>query len=133
MDILKEEKCQGQLVANPNEYYMEDECTYYYHEQTTTTHGNEETAEEIFFSQVLRIFWESALIYFVSKLSHWGVKKWFQFKWIREKEESIKTFSTLALIPEIQRVQEGILLELSNEQIEDIKIEKLPKFILILF
>jgi hypothetical protein len=25
MDILKEEKCQGQLVANPNEYYMEDE------------------------------------------------------------------------------------------------------------
>jgi hypothetical protein len=36
MDILKEEKCQGQLVANPNEYYMEDEYTYYL-EQTTTT------------------------------------------------------------------------------------------------
>jgi phosphatidylserine/phosphatidylglycerophosphate/cardiolipin synthase-like enzyme len=28
MDILKEEKCQGQLVANSNEYYMEKECTY---------------------------------------------------------------------------------------------------------
>jgi hypothetical protein len=36
MDILKEEKCQGQFVANPNEYYMEDEYTYYL-EQTTTT------------------------------------------------------------------------------------------------
>jgi hypothetical protein len=30
MDILKEEKCQGQLVANPNEYSMEDEFTYYH-------------------------------------------------------------------------------------------------------
>ena len=47
MDILKEEKCQGQLVANPNEYYMENECIYY-HEQTTTTPRNEETVEEIF-------------------------------------------------------------------------------------
>jgi hypothetical protein len=47
MDILKEEKCQGQLVANPNEYYMKNECTYY-HEQTTTTPRNEETVEEIF-------------------------------------------------------------------------------------
>ena len=46
-DILKEEKCQGQFVANPNEYYMEDECTYY-HEQTTTTPRNEETIEDIF-------------------------------------------------------------------------------------
>jgi hypothetical protein len=32
MDILKDENCQDQLVANLNEYYMEDECTYY-HEQ----------------------------------------------------------------------------------------------------
>jgi hypothetical protein len=47
MDILKEEKCQGQLVAHPNEYYMEDEYTYY-HEQTTTTPRNEETVEENF-------------------------------------------------------------------------------------
>ena len=47
MDILKEEKCQGQLVANPNEYYMENECIYY-HEETTTTPRNEETIEEIF-------------------------------------------------------------------------------------
>jgi hypothetical protein len=47
MDILKEEECQGQLVANPNEYYMEDEYTYY-HEQTTTTPRNEETIEENF-------------------------------------------------------------------------------------
>jgi hypothetical protein len=47
MDILKEEECQGQLAANPNEYYMEDEYTYY-HEQTTTTLGNEENVEENF-------------------------------------------------------------------------------------
>jgi hypothetical protein len=26
-NILKEEKCRGQLVANPYEYYMDDECT----------------------------------------------------------------------------------------------------------
>jgi hypothetical protein len=30
LDILKEEECLGQLVANPNEYYMEDESTYYH-------------------------------------------------------------------------------------------------------
>jgi hypothetical protein len=34
-------------VANPNEYYMEDEYTYY-HEQTTTTPRNEETVEKKF-------------------------------------------------------------------------------------
>ena len=47
MGILKEEKCQGQLVANPNEHYMENEYTYYL-EQTTTTPRNEETIEENF-------------------------------------------------------------------------------------
>jgi hypothetical protein len=52
MDILKEEKSQDQLVANPNEYYTEDEYTYY-HEQTTTTPRNEETVEEIFCKQSL--------------------------------------------------------------------------------
>jgi hypothetical protein len=44
-----------------------------------------------------------------------------------EKEESTNTFSTLALIPETPRGQERSLLELPNEQIEDIKIEKLPE------
>jgi hypothetical protein len=47
VDILKEEECQGQLVANPNEYYMEDEYIYY-HEQTATTPRNEENVEENF-------------------------------------------------------------------------------------
>ena len=47
MDILKEEKCQGELVVNPNEYYMEDEYTYYL-EQTSTTPRNEEIVEENF-------------------------------------------------------------------------------------
>jgi hypothetical protein len=40
LDILQEEKCQGQLAANPNEYYMEDECTYY-HEQVVTLRSEE--------------------------------------------------------------------------------------------
>jgi hypothetical protein len=43
----------------------------------------------------------------------------------QEKEESTKTFSTLALIPKTPRGQERSLLELPIEQIEDIKIEKL--------
>ena len=58
MDILKEEKCQGQLVANPNEYYMEDECTYY-HEQIATTPRNEKLLRRIFVSQVLKILWRA--------------------------------------------------------------------------
>jgi hypothetical protein len=82
MDILKEEKCQGQLVANPNEYYKEDECTYY-HEQTTTTPRNEETVEENFVSQVLEILWESALINFVSKL-------WLKIKWMRGRRSKLR-------------------------------------------
>jgi hypothetical protein len=40
MDILQEEKCQGQLAANHNEYYMEDECTYY-HEQAVKLRSDE--------------------------------------------------------------------------------------------
>jgi hypothetical protein len=45
----------------------------------------------------------------------------------QEKVESTERFSILALIPETLRGQERSLLELPNEQIEDIKIEKLPK------
>jgi hypothetical protein len=45
----------------------------------------------------------------------------------QEKEESTKTFSTLDLIPETPRGQERSLLELPNEQIADMKIEKLPE------
>jgi hypothetical protein len=41
---------------------------------------------------------------------------------------SPKTFSTLALIPKTPRGQERSLLELPNEQIECIKIEKLLEF-----
>jgi hypothetical protein len=46
MDILKEEKCQGQLVANPNEYYMEDECTYS-HEQAVTLKSEEVVENQV--------------------------------------------------------------------------------------
>jgi hypothetical protein len=46
----------------------------------------------------------------------------------REKEESIEASSTLAPIPEVPRVQERSLLGLCDEQIEDIKIEKLPGY-----
>jgi hypothetical protein len=45
-----------------------------------------------------------------------------------EKEENIENFSTSALIPEVPIVDERSLLELLNEQIEDIKIEKLHEF-----
>jgi hypothetical protein len=107
MDILKEEKCQGQLVDNSNEYYMEKECTYY-HEQVVTLRS-----EEVVANQVDERKEEQTK---VPKELH------------QKKEESTETYSTLALIPKIQRVQEIILLELPNEQIEDIKIEKLPKF-----
>jgi hypothetical protein len=46
---------------------------------------------------------------------------------MRKLLESTETSSTLALIPEIQKVQERSLLEVPNEQIKDIKIEKLPE------
>jgi hypothetical protein len=46
----------------------------------------------------------------------------------QEKEESTKTSSTSSLIPETPKGQERSLLELPNEQIEDIKIEKLTEF-----
>jgi hypothetical protein len=107
MDILKEEKCQGQLVANSSEYYMEKECTYN-HEQAVTLRS-----EEVVANQVDERKEEQTKI---PQELH------------QEKEESTETSSTLALIPKIQRVQEIILLELPNEQIEDIKIEKLPEF-----
>jgi hypothetical protein len=133
MDILKEEKSQDQLVANHNEYYMEDEYTYY-QEQTTTTPRNKETVEENFcepsfedhLGEHLDQFYEQAVIEIQV-----GERKEEQTEDLeephQEKEESTKTFSTLALIPETPRGQERSLLELPNEQIEDIKIEKLPE------
>jgi hypothetical protein len=106
-DILEEEKCQGQLVANPNKYYMEDESTYY-DEQALTLRS-----EEVVENQVNDRKEEQTK---VPQEPH------------QEKQESTETSSTLALIPEVPRVNERSLLELPNEQIEDIKIEKLPKF-----
>ena len=132
MDILREGKCQGQLVANPNEYYMENECIYYY-EQTTTTPRNEENVEENFCEPSLEDplgerfdqFCEQAVVE-----NQVDVRKEEQTKDLEEpyqkKEESTKTFSTLALIPETPRGQERSLLELLNVQIKDIKVEKFP-------
>jgi hypothetical protein len=51
----------------------------------------------------------------------------------QEKEESTEASSKLALILEIQRVQERILFKLLNEQIEDIKIEKLLEFFFLFY
>jgi hypothetical protein len=133
MDILKEEKYQGQLMENPNEYYMENECIYY-HEQTTTTPRNEENVEENFcepsledpLGEHLDQFCEQAAVenqvYARKEEKIEDLEEPHQ-----EKEESTKIFSTLALIPETPRGQEKSLLELPNEQIEDIKIEKLPE------
>jgi hypothetical protein len=131
MDILKEEKCQGQLVANPNEYSMEDEFTYY-HEQTTTTPRNEETVEENFCEPSLEDPLGECFDQFCEQVvveNQMDERKEEQTEDLeephQEKEESTKTFSTLALIPETPKGQERSLLELPNEQIEDIKIEKL--------
>jgi hypothetical protein len=130
---LKEEECQGQLVANPNEYYMEDEYTYY-HEQTTATPWNEETVEDNFCEPHLE---DPLGEHFDQFCEHSVVenevdeRKEEQTEDLeephQEKEVSTKTFSTLALIPETPRGQERSLLELPIEQIEDIKIEKLPE------
>jgi hypothetical protein len=141
MDILKEEKCQDQLVANLNECYMEDEYTYYY-EQTTTTPRNEETVEEIFCEQSLEDPLGKRLDQFCKQVVtlrseevveiQVNERKEEQTEDLeephQEREESTKTFSTLALIPETPRVQERILFKLPNEQIEDIEIEELPVF-----
>jgi hypothetical protein len=130
---LKEEECQGQLVANPNEYYMEDEYTYY-HEQTTTTPWNEETVEDNFCEPHLEDplgehfdqFCEQAVV--ENQVDERKEEQTEDPKEPhQEKEESTNTFSTLALIPETPRGQERSPLELPNEQIEDIKIEKLPE------
>jgi hypothetical protein len=132
-DILKEKECQGQLVANPNEYYMEEECTYY-RKQTTTIPRNEEIVGENFCEPSLgdplgerfNQFCEQAVVE-----NQVDERKEEQIEDLeephREKEESTKTFSTLALILETPRGQERSQLELLIEQIEDIKIEKLPE------
>jgi hypothetical protein len=134
MDILKEEKCQVQLVANPNEYYKENECTYY-HEQIATTPRNEETVEDIFcelcpedhLGECFDQFCEQVVV-----TNQVDERKEEQTEVLEEpyleKEENTKTFSTLALIPETPKGNERSLLELPNEQIEDIKIEKFPEF-----
>jgi hypothetical protein len=134
MDILKEEKCQGQLVANPNDYYMEDEYTYYYLEQTTTTPRNEETIEENFCEPSLEDPLGECFVQLCEQVvveNQVDERKEEQTEDLeephQEKEESTKTFSTLALIPETPRGQERSLLELPNEQIDDIKIENFPE------
>jgi hypothetical protein len=106
LDILKEEECQGQLVANPNEYYMEDECTYY--DEQAVTLRSEEVVENQMDEREEQIE--------VPHEPH------------QEKQESTETSSTLALIPKTPKGQERSLLELPNEQIEGIKIEKLHEF-----
>jgi hypothetical protein len=112
---------------------MEEKYTYY-HEQITTTPWNEETVEENFcepsledpLGESFNQFCEQAVVE-----NQVDERKEEQTEDLvepyQEKEESTKTFSTLALIPETPSGQERSLLELPNEQIEDIKIEKLPK------
>jgi hypothetical protein len=113
---------------------MEEECTYY-REQTTTTPRNEETIEENFCEPSLEDplrehfdqFYDQAVVE-----NQVDERKEEQTEDLEEshqekKKKSTKTFSTLALIPETPRGQERSLLELPNEQIEDIKIEKLPE------
>ena len=129
----QEEECQSQFVANYNEYYMEEECTYY-REQTSTTPKNEKTVREMFSEPSLEDPLEESFDQFHEQVvveNQVDEKKEEQIEDLeephQEKEVSTKTFSTLALIPETPRGQERSLLELPIEQIEDIKIEKLPE------
>jgi hypothetical protein len=102
----QEEECQSQLVVNPNGHYMEDEGAYY-HEQVVTLRS-----KEVIENQVDERKEEQTE---VPQEPH------------KEKEESTKTSSTLALILETLRGQKRSLLELPSEQTEDIKKEKLPE------
>ena len=104
----QEEECQSQLVANPSGHYMEDEGTYYY-KQAVTLRSKEVVENQVDERKEEQTETE------VPQEPH------------QEKEESTKTSSTLALIPETPRGQERSLLELPSEQTEDIKKEKLPE------
>jgi hypothetical protein len=128
---------------------MEEECTYY-HEQTTTTRGNEETIEEMFSELSLEDPLEERFVQFEFELDldikHEQVEALLdstpknnkveeeeeQIEVLkephREKEESTKTSSTSAPFPKVPRAQERSRLGLCDEQIEDIKIEKLLEY-----
>jgi hypothetical protein len=129
----QEEECQSQFVANYNGQYMEEECTYY-REQTTTTTRNGEAVEETFCEPSLEVplgehfdqFCKQAVVE-----NQVDERKEEQTEVLeephREKEESTETSSTSAYIPDIPRAQERSRLGLCDDQIEDIKIKKLPE------
>jgi hypothetical protein len=118
---------------------MEEECTYY--REQTTTPRNEEIVKENFCEpsledpfgecfdqsceQVVTLKSEEVVTNQVDERKEEQTKDLEEPH--QEKEESTKTFSTLALILETPRGQERSLLELPNVKIEDIKIEKLPE------
>ena len=144
----QEEECQSQFVANYNGQYMEEECTYY-HEQTTTTLENEETIREMFSEPSLEDPLEECFAQFEFDLDLDTIceqdeaildstpknnkveKEEVQIEVLEEphweKEESTETSSTSAHILDIPRAQERSRLGLCDEQIEDIKIEKLSE------
>jgi hypothetical protein len=145
----REEECQSQFVANYNGQYMKEEYTYY-HEQTTTTLENEETVQEIFSESSLEDPLEERFAQFEFDLDLNKIREQAEAlldstpknnkveeeeeqtevleKPHQEKEESTKTSSTLAHIPDVPRAKERSRLGLCDEQIEGIKIEKLPEY-----
>jgi hypothetical protein len=46
LDILKEEECQSQSMADPKGHYMDDECTYY-HEQAAILRSEEVVENQV--------------------------------------------------------------------------------------
>jgi hypothetical protein len=117
--------------------------------KTTTTPGNEETVEEMFSEPSLEDPLEEHFAQFEFDLDHDMIRK--QAKGLldstpknnkveeeeqtkvleesyREKEESTKTSSTSTPILEVPRAQERSRMRLCDEQIENIEIEKLPKY-----
>jgi hypothetical protein len=142
----QEEEYQSQFVANYNGQYMEEECTYYC-EQTTTTPKNEEIVWKTFsepsledpleerfpqfeFDLDLDTIHEQDEAILDSTLKNNKVEEEEEQTEVLEephweKEESTETSSTSAHILDVPRAQERSCLGLCDEQIEDIKIEKL--------
>ena len=128
---------------------MKEECTYY-REQIITTPENEETVREMFSEPSLEDPLEELFAQFEFDLDLNTICEQDEALWDsipknnkveeedeqievleephREKEERTKISSTSAHFPDVPRAQERSRLGLCDEQIEGIKIEKLPKF-----
>jgi hypothetical protein len=105
-----EEKLQSQLVVNPNGYYVKDWSSSY-HEQAITTLRSEEVVKN----------WEE-------ERKEERIEVTDDLYRGKGKEVSTEASSASTPIPELPIGHENSLLELLDEQIEVIKVEKLSKY-----